>query len=119
MSGKKFKLRYVLILVVLTYFGTAYYNQAKQIYQLQKEKEEKTLVYQQMASEVEEKRQLVDKLEKYIESDKRGEDSVEVREFIEKVARDEGMIKEGEVVFIDKDKKTKEERKKFYNNSVK
>lgn len=119
MAKKKFKLRYVIVLAVLTYFGTAYYNQAKIIYQLEQEKTEKLAEHARLTKNLAGKKKLVEQLERYIESDKRGENSIELNAFIEKVARDEGMIKSGEIVFIDKDKKHKEERKKFYNNSVK
>lgn len=114
-----FKIRYLIVLAVVLYFGSTYYSQAKNIRELEKEKLVLDRNIEELKKENVEKSEKLEKLNMYISNENDSLKTIEAKSYIEKVARDEGMIRENEIVFIDESTEKNKEKKRFYNNSVK
>lgn len=88
-SGVKFV--FLIMALVLIYFGYTIYGQTKEIRRLEATIEEKSAEVEKINAEISE-----------LEAELDNSDSLR---FIEKIARDEyNMVKPKEVIFIDKDK---------------
>lgn len=88
---RRFRLRYILLLICLFYISTIFINQEKMMRDLEKERKEKEDKINSLNVEIAE---LQDKI-RYADS----------LEFIEKIAREElNMLKPGEILYIDKEK---------------
>lgn len=116
--NKKFKIRYLVIMIVLIYFGSIYYNQAKMISGLNKD----LYILEEKISDLNIKRDMkkdqLENIQKYMLDDEQS-NTLEAKAYIENIARNEGLVRTGEIIFIDEDKELEEAKKKFYNNSVK
>lgn len=116
--NKKFKIRYLVIMIVLIYFGSIYYNQAKMISGLNKD----LYILDEKISDLNIKRDMkkdqLENIQKYMLDDEQS-NTLEAKAYIENIARNEGLVRTGEIIFIDEDKELEEAKKKFYNNSVK
>lgn len=88
------KIIFVIMALVLIYFGYTLYNQNKEIHRLEITVEEKKAEVEKINTEIKE-----------LENELENSDSLQ---FIEKIARDEyNMVKPKEVIFIDRDKEEK------------
>lgn len=116
--NKKFKIRYLVIMIVLIYFGSIYYNQAKMISGLNKD----LYILEEKISDLNIKRDMkkdqLENIQKYMLDDEQS-NTLEAKAYIENIARNEGLVRTGEIIFVDEDKELEEAKKKFYNNSVK
>ncbi len=91
---KKFKLIHGIFLFVFLYITLIYYNQHKLLKELEAKRDKNILEVEKINTEIRE-------LEAQIENS----DSLE---FVEKIAREElGMVKPREIIYIDKNKKSK------------
>lgn len=114
-----FKIRYLIVVAIMLYFGSTYYNQAKQISRLKEEKQELSQTICELKEENVDKAERLKRLQMYISNENDSLRTIEAQAYIEMVARDEGMIRDNEIMFIDEATKKNEEKKRFYNNSVK
>lgn len=116
---KKFKLRHLILILVVVYFCSIYYSQLKMIDSLDTEVVSMEKQISTLEVQRDEKIERLEKTKQYMSSEEGVSNSLEARMYIENLARNEGVVRENEIIFIDQDKKNDEVRKKFYNNSVK
>lgn len=97
-QGRKIRIRYILILAIMLYIGSIFFNQQKMINELDAERKEKEQEINSLENDI-----------KNLEGKIQYSDSLE---YIEKIAREElKMVMPDEIIYIDKDKNSDEPKK--------